>query len=77
MIRISKTFSLKDISSFKKKILKWSDKSATSVYLNSNNHKSQINDYEAILALDSYSETSYTRKNSLNKLDDYLKNTQD
>ena len=77
MIRISKTFSLKDISSFKKKLLKWSDKSATSVYLNSNNHKSQINDYEAILALDSYSETSYTRKNSLNKLDDYLKNTQD
>ena len=77
MIRISKTFRLKDISSFKKKLLKWSEKSATSVFLNSNNHKSQINNYEAILALDSYSETLYTRKNSLNKLDDFLKNTQD
>ena len=77
MIRISKTFRLKDVSSFKIKLLKWSEKSVTSVFLNSNNHKSQINNYEAILALDSYSEIPYTRKNSLNKLDDFLKNTQD
>ena len=77
MIRISKTFILKDVSSFKKKLLKWSEKSVTSVFLNSNNHKSQINNYEAILALDSYSEIPYTRNNSLNKLDNFLKNTQD
>ena len=77
MIRISKTFRLKDVSSFKKKLLKWSEKSVTSVFLNSNNHKSQINNYEAILALDSYSEIPYTRNNSLNKLDNFLKNTQD
>ena len=77
MIRISKTFRLKDVSSFKIKLLKWSENSVTSVFLNSNNHKSQINNYEAILALDSYSEIPYTRKNSLNKLDDFLKNTQD
>ena len=77
MLRISKTFRLKDVSSFKKKLLKWSEKSVTSVFLNSNNHKSQINNYEAILALDSYSEIPYTRNNSLNKLDNFLKNTQD
>ena len=77
MIRISKTFRLKDVSSFKKKLLKWSEKSVTSVFLNSNNHKSQINNYEAILAIDSYSEIPYTRNNSLNKLDNFLKNTQD
>ena len=77
MIRISKTFRLKDVSSFKKKLLKWSKKSVTSVFLNSNNHKSQINNYEAILAIDSYSEIPYTRNNSLNKLDNFLKNTQD
>jgi para-aminobenzoate synthetase component 1 len=77
LIRISKTFRLKDVSSFKKKLLKWSKKSVTSVFLNSNNHKSQINNYEAILALDSYSEIPYTRNNSLNKLDNFLKNTQD
>jgi len=77
LIRISKTFRLKDVSSFKKKLLKWSEKSVTSVFLNSNNHKSQINNYEAILAIDSYSEIPYTRNNSLNKLDNFLKNTQD
>ena len=51
--------------------------SEISVFLNSNNYESEMNEYEVILAVDLHSETPYTKQNSLTKLDDYINRTKD
>lgn len=77
MTRVSKSFNLEDPNSFKRKLFKWSGNSEISVFLNSNNYESEMNEYEVILAVDLHSETPYTKQNSLTKLDDYINRTKD
>ena len=77
MIRVSRSFKLKDVSSFKKKLFKWSANSDISVFLNSNNYESDIGEYDAILAIGLHSKTQFTKQNSLTKLDDYINQTKD
>ncbi len=77
MIRVSRSFKLKDVSSFKKKLFKWSANSDISVFLNSNDYESDIGEYDAILAIGLHSKTQFTKQNSLTKLDDYINQTKD
>jgi|TARA_B110000211_G_scaffold177827_1_gene201042 para-aminobenzoate synthetase component 1 len=77
LTRVSKSFNLEDPNSFKRKLFKWSGNSEISVFLNSNNYESEMNEYEVILAVDLHSETPYTKQNSLTKLDDYINRTKD
>ncbi|MGY8946174.1 MAG: anthranilate synthase component I family protein [Flavobacteriales bacterium] len=77
MIRVSRSFKLENVSSFKKKLFKWSTNSDISVFLNSNEYESDISEYDAILAIGLHTETPYTKQNSLPKLDNYINQTKD
>ena len=63
--------------SFKKKLFNWSNNFEVSVYLDSNNYKSKIEDYETILCVDIHSKLPYTKEKSLDKLDNYINQTKD
>ena len=75
--RIKTTFKSDNISTFKKKLFKWSGYSKTSIFLDSNNYPQRIGNLDTILALDPYSKLAFTNNNSLEKLDAYLNKTQD
>ena len=77
MKRIKTTFKSENISTFKKKLFKWSEYSKTSIFLDSNNYPQRIGNLDTILALDPYSKLAFTNNNSLEKLDAYLNKTQD
>ncbi|MBT6689283.1 MAG: anthranilate synthase component I family protein [Flavobacteriaceae bacterium] len=77
MNRVSKIFKVDDITSFKKKLFNWSNNFEVSVYLDSNNYKSKIEDYETILCVDIHSKLPYTKEKSLDKLDNYINQTKD
>ena len=77
MKRIKTTFKSENISTFKKKLFKWSGYSKTSIFLDSNNYPQRIGNLDTILALDPYSKLAFTNNNSLEKLDAYLNKTQD
>ena len=53
--RIKTTFRSENISTFKKKLFKWSGYSKTSIFLDSNNYPQRIGNLDTILALDPYS----------------------
>jgi len=75
--RFSKKFKLEDLDLFRDKLLKWSNKFNYSSFLNSNNYNSNINEYECICAVELESEMPFTKHNSTQKLDDYLKKIDD
>ena len=75
--RFSKKFKLEDLDLFRNKLLKWSNKFNYSSFLNSNNYNSNINEYECICAVELESEMPFTKNNSTQKLDDYLKKIDD
>ncbi len=77
MNRVSKIFKADDVTSFKKKLFSWSNNFEVSVYLDSNNYKSKIEDYETILCVDIHSKLPYTKEKSLDKLDNYINQTKD
>ena len=77
MKRFSKKFKLEDLDLFRDKLLKWSNKFNYSSFLNSNNYNSNINEYECICAVELESEMPFTKNNSTQKLDDYLKKIDD
>ena len=77
MNRNVKSFKSDDISLFKKKLFKWSEKFSTSVYLDSNNYLNRLGDIDTILASDPHTKLPFTENNSLNILDDYVKKTKD
>ena len=77
MNRNVKSFKSDDISLFKKKLFKWSEKFSTSVYLDSNNYLNRLGNIDTILASDPHTKLPFTENNSLNILDDYVKKTKD
>ena len=77
MKRKIKVYTPKNISLFKKKLFKWSNQFNTSVCLDSNNYNDRLGDLDAIVATDVHSKLPFTKNNSLNKLEAYLKETND
>ena len=77
MKRFSKKFKYEDLNLFRDKLLKWSNKFTHSSFLNSNNYSSNIKQYECICAVELESEIPFTKNNSTQKLDNYLKKVDD
>ena len=77
MKRKIKVYTPENISLFKKKLFKWSNQFNTSVCLDSNNYNDRLGDLDAIVATDVHSKLPFTKSNSLNKLEAYLKETND
>ena len=75
--RFSKTFRVDNIDLFSKKLLKWSEKFSTSTFLNSNNYKSNIGEYECICAVDIKTKIPFTTNDSTLKLDKYVEEVKD
>jgi len=75
--RFSKKFKYEDLNLFRDKLLKWSNKFTHSSFLNSNNYSSNIKQYECICAVELESEIPFTKNNSTQKLDNYLKKVDD
>jgi len=72
-----KVYNPKNISLFKKKLFKWSNQFNISICLDSNNYNDRLGDLDAIVATDVHSKLPFTKSNSLNKLEAYLKETND
>ena len=77
MKRKIKVYTPENISLFKKKLFKWSNQFNISICLDSNNYNDRLGDLDAIVATDVHSKLPFTKSNSLNKLDSYLKETND
>ena len=77
MKRKIKVYNPKNISLFKKKLFKWSNQFNISICLDSNNYNDRLGDLDAIVATDVHSKLPFTKSNSLNKLEAYLKETND
>ena len=77
MKRKIKVYTPKNISLFKKKLFKWSNQFNISICLDSNNYNDRLGDLDAIVATDVHSKLPFTKSNSLNKLEAYLKETND
>ena len=77
MKRKIKVYKPENISLFKKKLFKWSNQFKISICLDSNNYNDRLGDLDAIVATDVHSKLPFTKSNSLNKLDSYLKETND
>jgi len=75
--RIVKVYKPENISLFKKKLFKWSNQFNISICLDSNNYNDRLGDLDAIVATDVHSKLPFTKNNSLNKLEVYLKKTND
>ena len=73
MKRKIKVYNPENISLFKKKLFKWSNQFNTSICLDSNNYNDRLGDLDAIVATDVHSKLPFTKSNSLNKLESYLK----
>ena len=77
MKRKIKVYTPENISLFKKKLFKWSNQFNISICLDSNNYNDRLGDLDAIVATDVHSKLPFTKSNSLNKLEAYLKETND
>ena len=75
-------FSIENIDEFKIKLLAWSQEYKKVIWLDSNNNKNLNSnpiqsDFDAVLAVDSFSEISSNHTNSFSKLKEFQKKTKD
>jgi len=77
MQRTSHQIQVKNISEFKTQLLQWAQQYKTAVWLDSNNYKQQYSNFDAVLAVDTFSkiETNYT--NAFQKLRKYQSTVND
>lgn len=76
-MRTKQTFELKDISSFKEKLLQWSQQFQEVVWLDSNEDHSKYKTYEAALAVDAFTAIKTDSFSAFEKLQEYQEQTQD
>jgi len=77
MLRTNQTIQVCNISEFKNQLLLWAQQFKTAVWLDSNNYHQKHSNFDAVLAVDSYSEIELTYKNAFEKLKEYQTNTND
>ena len=77
MQRTSHQIHVKNISEFKTQLLLWAQQYKTAVWLDSNNYKQQHSNFDAVLAVDTFSkiETNYT--NAFQQLKEYQSTVSD
>jgi len=77
MQRTNKKIKINDASDFKSRLLEWAQKSDNCIWLDSNNYTQKYSNFDAILAIDSYSEIKSDYKDSFKKLRSYQSNVND
>ena len=77
MQRTNHQFQIQDIAEFKNKLLNWAQQFKTAVWLDSNNYQQKHSNFDAILAVDAFSEIEINYSNAFNKLKEYQTNTND
>jgi len=77
MQRTNHQFQIQDIAEFKNKLLNWAQQFKTAVWLDSNNYQQKHSNFDAILAVDAFSEIETNYSNAFNKLKAYQTSTKD
>ena len=76
-MRVHKSVLIKDISSFKEKLLLWSQQFEDVVWLDSNNHQELNTEYDAVLAVDAITSIQTDYQDAFEKLEAYQNKTND
>jgi para-aminobenzoate synthetase component 1 len=71
MQRTRKAIQVTNISEFKSKLLIWAQQFKTAVWLDSNNYHQKYSNFDAVLAVDAFSEIETHYKNAFQKLKEY------
>ncbi len=77
MQRISQLIQITDVSEFKSKLLVWAQQFKTAVWLDSNNYQQKYSSFDAVLAVDSFSEIKTSHHQAFQKLKDFQTKTND
>ena len=77
MQRTNQIIRVSNISEFKSNLLEWAQQFKTAVWLDSNNYQQKHSNFDAVLAVDSFSEIKSTFLNAFDKLKTYQTNTND
>jgi len=76
-LRKHKSVLIKDISSFKDKLLLWSQQFEDVVWLDSNNYHELNTEYDAVLAVDAMTSIQTDYQDAFEKLEEYQSKTND
>lgn len=77
MQRTNKSIQVSNIAEFKNQLLLWAQQFKTAVWLDSNNYEQQHSNFDAVLAVDSYTEIETSYHNAFSKLKAYQTKTND
>ncbi len=77
MNRTSYQFQSENIAKFKTQLLFWAQQFKTAVWLDSNNYQQKHSNFDAVLAVDGFSEIKSSYKNAFNKLKEFQTTTND
>tara|TARA_R110001583_G_scaffold49099_2_gene153786 strand:+ start:5424 stop:6728 length:1305 start_codon:yes stop_codon:yes gene_type:complete len=77
MQRTSHKIQIQNIAEFKNKLLNWAQQFKTAVWLDSNNYQQKHSNFDAILAVNAFSEIETNYNNAFNKLKEYQTETND
>ncbi|UMB60074.1 anthranilate synthase component I family protein [Lutibacter sp. A80] len=77
MQRTNQAIQVSNISEFKSNLLKWAQQFKTAVWLDSNNYQQKHSNFDAVLAVDGFSEIKSSYKNAFTKLKEFQSNTND
>ncbi len=76
-MRSSKKFQLKNPSEFRRKLLKWGDRSHEVTWLDSNDYPQKTSNFDAVLAVDAFTLLKTDAHNAFEKLREYQEITND
>ncbi|MBI9040159.1 aminodeoxychorismate synthase component I [Lutibacter sp.] len=77
MQRTSQIITIQNIAEFKSQLLLWAQQFNVAVWLDSNNYQQKHSNFDAVLAVDSFSQIKSTYKNAFQQLKNYQTNTKD
>lgn len=77
MQRTNQQIHIQDISEFKSQLLIWAQQFKTAVWLDSNNYKQKYSNFDAVLAVDAFSEIKTDYINAFEKLKTFQTNIKD
>lgn len=77
MQRTNYIFHQNNIAEFKSQLLQWAQQFNVAVWLDSNNYQQKHSNFDAVLAVDSFSHIETSYKNAFQKLKNYQTNTND
>ena len=76
-MRTHKTYKVANVQQFKQHLLNWSNQFEDIIWLDSNNYKQQYSNYDAVLAVDTFTSLQTDFHQAFDKLKDYQTTTND